>query len=269
MSLTMEVDSTPLATYKSQAAPAAKPVKKTRAAAIPAARLNATSEGYLRLVVVLNYVVLTASFTISFATLADFGMKSGLGWKSYLVPLSMDALSLAITISLPALKGMGEKTFRYLATLWGVACLVAALNISAVLVPAFSRSWTYDDFAAAVIVGFAPFGGIITTHLVLALKLAKTSTSAKALAARQAAIDAGAPVLTAATPPVSTSPVDAPAATTKATTRLTDETRSEIASLFTTQTLSIPEIAKRVGTSAPTARKVLKDAGLYEGKEAS
>jgi hypothetical protein len=211
-----------------------------------------------------------AAFAISFNSQMAVGQWLGLGFASFLVPLALDALLFNLALAIPVLRAMGEGTRLFNSSLLSVTCLVSVLNIAHILLPALPEGVTYEDAAAAAVAALIPFVVLLTTHLELTLTLAKTNASAKTLAARQAAIDAAssAPVSAVAPSPSATSHSTVPVAT-KATTRLTDEMRTEISTLFTTQSLSVPEIAKRVGTSAPTARKVLKDAGLYEGKEAS
>lgn len=269
MSLTTEVNSTPLATHKLQAAPVAKAAKKTRARAEAVARVDANNASFRLLSTTINRVVMVAAFAISFNSQMAVGQWLGLGFASFLVPLALDALLFNLALAIPVLRAMGEGTRLFSSSLFSVTCLVSALNIAHILLPALPEGVTYEDAAAAAVAALIPFVVLLTTHLELTLTLAKTNASAKTLAARQAAIDAAssAPVSAVASSPSATSHSTVPVPTSKGTTRLTDEMRTEISTLFTTQSLSVPEIAKRLGTSAPTARKVLKDAGLYEGKE--
>ncbi|VXB71892.1 membrane hypothetical protein [Frigoribacterium sp. 9N] len=267
MTLAMEAQRTTLATHnKTQTTHAAKATPVAR-------RIHANSRSYQMVVVSLILIVSGCALAVSFNSQMAVGEWMLLGFASFLVPCSIDALIVCLSLTIPVLKAMGRKTRGAYATLFALIGITCALNVVHILGPALEADAVdFKVIVASTVYGFMPLLVFVGLHQFIELFFATPTASQRTLAARQSAIDAGldpAEVSNSSVKGQSATTLDKPAPTTKATTRLTDEMRTEIHTLFTTKTLSVPEIAKRVGTSAPTARKVLKDAGLYEGKEAS
>lgn len=95
------------------------------------ARINPDSRGTLWLALILVFVLMVSSFTVSFSGIWDISQYTGLPAIIQWVPaLFIDAAILAYTISLFVFKARGESTWRTIAWLLGFAGISVAANVS-------------------------------------------------------------------------------------------------------------------------------------------
>jgi hypothetical protein len=95
------------------------------------ARINPDSRGTLWIAVVLVFILMVSSFTVSFSGIWEISQYTGLPVFLQWVPaLFIDAAILAYTISLFVFKARGESTWRTVLWLFAFAAVSVAANVA-------------------------------------------------------------------------------------------------------------------------------------------